>query len=353
MRRITAIRATMAIAVLLAAPPAGAAERGLKPTARPAAITGLPTKLTTEISGIACGPPRAGVRGCLLAFDEKRAARFVTYADGRFTLGPTIEILAEKTTDPKTGATVKNKEADLEGASRDGDTYWLIGSHSTKRRDDTGTGICPLEPGRRHVYRFDVDPTTDLPSFDFAADDPAKEIRRIDRLPVDLAKVPELAGPIDATICGDAGGFNIEGGAVSGGRMVLGVRSPLFGGAALLVELDAAALAADLPQTPTAEKVDLGSGNGVRDITAVAGGHLILAGPSASDDGTPRPPSSLWFRSTGGGDPTFLGELLDVDPMGKPEALAVLDTLPKAWRVLVLSDGAAGGAPREYEVPRP
>lgn len=335
------------------------------PSVAPTAV--LPTTVgwdhdgEADLSGLACGPERGGERGCVIVDDEQRRLRFVTFAAGRFELGPEMAVLDRETTDPVTGVTTVNKEADLEAVSRDGDVYWAFGSHGTKRKPTAGQATCPLQPDRRHIYRFAVDPQTDLPSFAFDRKVAAPEIRRIDRLPAVLAQLPELTSIIDAPICGDHGGFTIEGGAVSGGRMMLGVRAPLFGDGAeaLIVEIDAEGLADGVPVVPIAHHLALGKGMGVRDLAAVKGGHLILAGPSGSDDPpatanpTPREKSTIWFWPTGTKSATPVAVLEGVPGDGKPEALAVLDGDDTGWRVLVLCDGVVGGAPAEYRLSRP
>ena len=317
------------------------------------AIEGFGDTTADQISGLACGPERDGRRGCVIVVDEGRRIRFATLEGRRFDLGPEMAILDRTMVDPANGATIEVGEADLEAVARDGDTYWLFGSHSTRRKKISADEDCALQPGRRLVHHFTVEATRELPAFAFDGKRAAPEIRRIDRLPEILARLPELAGVAGTPTCVAAGGLDIEGGAVADGRMMLGLRSPpaVGGEAALAVELDAVALAQGGDPRPRLHRLPLGAGIGIRDLAAVAGGHLILSGASASDDSEKRP-ARLWFWPMGRA-PIGLGVLGGLPKKAKPEGLLVVDETAVGWRVLVVSDGVAGGAPMEYRVARP
>ena len=307
-----------------------------------------------DFSGVACGAERDGRRNCVIVDDEQRRLGFVTFAGGKIELKKEMAVLDKETKDAA-GATIINKEADLEAVSRDGNDYWVFGSHGTKREPELGQTDCPLQPDRRHLYHFTVDPNTDLPAFAFDRKIAASEIRRIDRLPAILATIPSLVDVVDAKVCGNAGGFTIEGGAVSGGRMMVGIRSPLFDGreTALIVEIgDTAALVAGTYVEAIPHYIALGKDMGVRDLAAVAGGHLILAGPSGSDDKGTQPKSTIWFWPKGEEVATPLAALGGVPAGAKPEGMAVLAEDAAGWRVLILNDNVKGGAPLEYRIAR-
>jgi hypothetical protein len=359
---------TLAIVIAVSAAvsvPAFAADPSLRPAGNWSAVSGLPgeeagkgfKKLAESLSGLACGAEVSGERHCLLAPDERTSAYFVTVKDGAVVLGPQLPLLETP------GVAVNNPESKLEGdfeaVARDGNTYWVFGSHSTKRKKgkaDDETNCFP-EPLRRHVYRFDVDAETGLPSGPFDADHVPLFVRRFDHLPQILAAVPELAQVVDANLCADKGGINIEGATVSGGEIAVGLRAPLGkGDDALVVTFDAKAFESGGAVTPVLHRLSL-AGLAIRDLAAVPGGRLVLAGASVSDDDdAKRPASSLWYWANGGDAPKKLGDLAGTPKKGaKPEALAVLEADPNAaeWRVLVLCDGVVGGAPAEYRIPRP
>lgn len=332
---------------------AAAALPVVEPIAWPA-ITGFDPDGAADLSGLACGPPSGDRRSCVIVDDEGRRIRFATIGGRTIDLGPEMAVLDKETVDPASGAKITNKEADLEAVARDGDVYWVVGSHGTKRHRGSGAKDCPPVPARRHVYRFAVDGATGLPAFPFDRKVAAKEIRRIDRLPEILAKLPDLGPHVDAATCGDDGGFTLEGAAVAAGRMFLGVRAPLTaqGRGAFVVELDAEGLAGGGGAKATLHRLPLGTGMGVRDMAAVGDGLLILAGPSGSDDGKTRPSSTVWFWAGAGRDPVALALLGGVPEGAEPEGMAVLDQGPAGWRVLILHDGVVGGAPREYAISR-
>lgn len=99
------------------------------------------------LSGIACGPAVGDRRVCALVDDEQRRVRFATLDGRTIALGPDMAVLDKETTDPATGAKLVNKEADLEAVARDGDVYWVLGSHGTKRHLDEGAKDCPPDSG--------------------------------------------------------------------------------------------------------------------------------------------------------------------------------------------------------------
>jgi hypothetical protein len=100
--------------------------------------------------------------------------------------------------------------------------------------------------------------------------------------------------------------------------------------------------------------VQLG-GRGIRDLVAVDGGFLIVAG--AIGDGDASYQLCLWngddgVPGEGGWDSKIIkiGEL--ATPLGvKPEGVALAAETPDEWRLLVVSDGDATAS--EWTVPKP
>ena len=361
MKKTIEFASAMALAVLCSASlPAGADDdRELEPVPKWQDITGLPgeekgpgfKKLAKSFSGLGCGPATAGELHCVLAPDERTSVYFLTLKDGAVALGrqlPLLEVPGVPVNDPQSKV-----EGDFEAVARDGNTYWVFGSHST-RRDEVDEKKCYPEALRRHVFRFDVDATTGLPAAAFDADHIPAFVRHYDGLPKILSEVPDLAKVVDANICADAGGFNIEGATVGGGVVTLGLRAPLgAAGEALAVTFSVARLEGAAGEAPVLHRLKL-DGFGIRDLTAVPGGHLVLAGPPTSDDDDDkRPQSTLWYWKSGGDDVTLIGSLAGTKKKTKPEALAVLAVDAAEWRVLVVGDGVRGGNPVEYRFPDP
>lgn len=85
----------------------------------------------------------------------------------------------------------------------------------------------------------------------------------------------------------DSGGFNIEGAALAGQDLLVGLRSPLDAGRALLLVVS---LGADAGHIQRVVPLDL-DGAGVRDLVPFRGGFLVVAGPPAEGDQA----HGLWF----------------------------------------------------------
>lgn len=302
-----------------------------------------------SLSGIACAPNAQAQHVCLLAFDEGAEARFATLGDQ--TLQPDTERLVLR---------ADGGELDAEAAATDGRYFYVTGSHSAKRSS------CASNPNSRHVLRLRRDPATGralrAPGggglVDYA--DTARLWAALQTEPAFAALAPHAGER--ACLGAEPGqqGINIEGMAVQDGRLYFGLRGPVLEGAAQVLAVDADALfsGGDLRATRTA--LALGQ-RGIRDMVAVPGGMLLLAGP---DDGASHQGMgwSIWWwdtkNSTAVVTPKLLAELdlrsvqtRKCDKELKPEALTVLAENPQAYRVLVLSDGMCDGGAMAFTVP--
>jgi hypothetical protein len=99
-------------------------------------------------------------------------------------------------------------------------------------------------------------------------------------------------------------------------------------------------------------RLPLGSGRGVRDLAALDDGFLILAGPSADEDGSF---AVYWWdgQSESVRLLTDLARLVGKKGKRKAEALLPLDNEPSGLRVLIMFDGEKEGAPTPVVIPRP
>lgn len=309
-----------------------------------------------DISAIACASPMgAAGRACLLVSDGVRHARLATVTAGAITLGAPITLVAKKD-----GAGARNKEVDAEGAAfvRTGDRgfYYVTGSHGASR----GSGS--YQSARFGLFRIPVDPATGRPAFaGFDGPRPAPEVARTGVLERLIAAVPEL-GPKacareEACPGLDQGGVNIEGLAAKDGDLYFGLRAPTRDGRAFVLRLPAQALfdAAAAPSLkPAVLRARLGAAFGIRDLVAVEGGFLILAGLDVTEQPGLTYPSLVHFWDGVGEATRPLAVLASAHPMAKAEGLLVLaDEAGEDYRLLVLFDSAEGGAPAEYRVPRP
>lgn len=204
------------------------------------------------------------------------------------------------------------------------------------------------------------------------------------RLSDALQARPELKGHYARPLNGEPPGLNIEGMAAVGVKLVFGLRAPLLrpgeasaaglveDGEAVLLSVTAADLFSAEPgpsiKEPGLARVALGRNAGIRDLTALPDGRLLLLSGSARSDVenvTPTPSFRVWTVDAGPGgvmsDRPQVSELACLSPRpssqlpGKPEAILVLGTGPQrdTIRLLVVFDGPENGSPLEYVVPLP
>lgn len=298
-------------------------------------------KTRRSVSGMACNLNAANERVCLMAFDEGTQARYATVRPKQLVPDPQPVVLAS-------GA----GELDTEAAATDGRYLYVTGSHSAKRSD------CRSNPNSRQIFRITLDPATGrgLP----------ESLTQSDRLWDIMKTVPALQDHVGEREClgsePSQGGINIEGLAVQGERLYFGFRGPVIDGEAWVLSVNSAALFGRAPSAPQLSRLALGPNRGVRDMVAVKGGVLLLAGP---DDG-PANPNIAWTLNLWDGQSrsalTTPQTLATLDLSGvalrpcdvelKPEALTVLAERAHSYQVLVLSDGMCDGGPLLFTVPR-
>ncbi|MGH3981735.1 MAG: DUF3616 domain-containing protein [Pseudonocardiaceae bacterium] len=252
-------------------------------------------------------------------------------------------------------------EVDVEGLARQGPYLWAIGSHSSRRKrikakhegDKAVRRLAQVtdEPSRRIVARLAIaDGPDGLPTI--VPETPGGHTSALlpGGITATLADDPHLA-PFLA-IPGKDNGFDVEGVAVHGELLYLGLRGPVLRGWAVVIEL--------LPRLDKARNVlelapldDDGTvyrthfldldGLGVRDLCPDGANLLVLAGPSMDLDGPVRV-----YRWRGGLDgdaprvvraPTLVREL-DL-PFGDGDDHAEGIGLLDAHRLLVVYDSPA------------
>ena len=319
-------------------------------------------QLRQSVSGIACALNARQQRVCLLAFDEG--------ADGYFARldGSALQPLKKPVTlIPGDG------ELDAEAAATDGRYFYVAGSHSPRRSD------CSARPDSRHVVRLARDAGTGR------ALKPGVVKRAMNKVLGDSAPAgyadstrlwaimqaqPALAPFVAEGLCmGDNGAVNIEGMAVQGGRLTFGFRGPVTNGVATLLSVDADALFDPTGRADPKAVVStlaLGAHTGIRDLVAVTGGFLLLAGPDDERASQKTVDFSVWFWDgrppATPGSPAAVRALATLDTRRvalrscdaelKPEALTVLQETAQGYRVMVLSDGLCDGGALVMTVPR-
>lgn len=260
-------------------------------------------------------------------------------------------------------------EIDLEGLAFDDacKTLFLCGSHSAKRRKPRGKdeaadlerlATVKVDPARFVLARATLD--------DLDADGP----RALARVPIEgehsllgvLADDPHLAPYLPhpsrdgLPIPGKDNGFDLEGLAVRGDKLLLGLRGPVLRGYAFVLELEIAASGEDLEIVSQGKRryrkhaLDL-DGLGVRELIVWGDDVLVLAGPTMTLDGVHRvyrwhggPRSkrdSLVQQQKGQLEPLF--EIPFLSGFDRAEGLARHSWFEDDDSVLVLYDAPSAG----------
>jgi hypothetical protein len=286
----------------------------------------------TNLSGAACAPKAPPFKFCVVVNDQKKYAQFFSIDGTVMVPGKLIRLV-----DDAAGG-----DPDAEGVAYNDGKFYITGSHGRSRNhpDDHNESSYV-------VLRFSVDKTTGEPTFAVSADN-VVGVESSHRLR-DVLK-DKLSGFFDKPL--DQNGANIEGIAVQGGRMYLGLRGPSDNDTAFIISVDAEAMftpGKDLDAS--VDRLALGPSTGIRDLAAVSGGLLVLSGPVNKQAVTPA--VRHWNPKTGAlGAPAVL-ELPDVGTELKAETLLILrDADTEPWRALLIFEGPPDGAPTEYSIPR-
>ena len=300
-------------------------------------------KTRKALSGIACTKNKAQERVCLMVFDEGWQARFATLGNNKLVIDPEEVELKNP----------KKKELDAEGAATDGTYFYVTGSHSAKREG------CVENKHSRHVIRFRLDPATGRAQ-------PSPEGKLVDHPGKgDLWRIMKSLAELKNYVRkGNHCGVDIEGLAVSNGRLYFGFRSP-----AAILSVDADAFFKGEEPRSNVTLIELGAGRGIRDMVAVENGFLLLTGP---DDDQKNKSTVNWKIDWWDGKSVTPKTLAQLDLSGlttprtlqtgkreckdnderKPEAITALDETPQAYKLLILSDGMCDGGAMTFTVNR-
>jgi hypothetical protein len=255
----------------------------------------------TNLSAVRADGPVLWVAG-----DETATIERLVAVHGRFT-DETSFRLADLVPLPGVDA---DEEADIEGLARSGPFLWAVGSHSLRRKQIKAhhEGPKPLkrlarvegQANRQVLVRLPIVDVGGLPTPVRCADGAGGPLHAAvlsgeENVRALLADDPHLA-PFLA-IPGKDNGLDIEGIAVHGDRVYLGLRGPVLRGWAFVLELR--------PYTEPAEPARLRlrafedgrpyrkhvlalDGLGIRDMCPDGDDLLVLAGPSMDLDGPVR-----------------------------------------------------------------
>jgi hypothetical protein len=245
---------------------------------------------------------------------------------------------------------VKNKEIDIEGIAIANNTVYVVGSHSLNRKiiksdltyQDNLKRIEKIEDdtNRQGIYRLELDPNTAQPISEIKRES-LSNITKNNKILKTFITIPSKENGID-----------IEGIAVKEDKLYLGFRSPILRDnyvPVLVVKFE------DINQENSYQisYVNL-NGNGIRDLTAVDKGFLVLAG--AGGDGNSPYQLYLWDGKDNipGTDkqlttPKLLAEI-PAPPDAKAEGMTVIEETNSAYEILVVYDGIANGNPTLFKV---
>jgi hypothetical protein len=285
-----------------------------------------------NLSGAACAPTAPRFTSCLIANDEKTYAQFFSIDLDRNLISPGKLIrLSDADDDP-----------DAEGVAYAGGYFYVAGSHGRSRSNKP-------KDSSYAVFRLPVDPATGAPPFEVSEDKVAAGIEVSLRLRGPLSTSALIKDYYNKPL--DQGGMNTEGIAVQGEWMYLGLRGPSVDGRAFVLRVDArAAFTPDSDLRAEVRPLRLGRDTGIRDLAAVDGGILVLAGPTREE----AVPYSVWLWDGVSDTPKPLGTLdLDaIDKNAKAEILLLLAEEASQFRVLVMFDGIENGRPLSFRLQR-
>ncbi|WID98919.1 DUF3616 domain-containing protein [Bosea vestrisii] len=332
---------TLCALALLAPAPARAEplnpERKIEATSD---FAGKKGKAAKDISGIACRPPAGGEWRCLIVNDESRAAQFATLTQTTIRPERSLPLVGDTAPavsgrQPAIGCPKPGSfgEFDGEGVAYADRAFYVVGSHGCSRHGGE--------------YRPSSFLLARIPPGNGQAGAPELSWRVSDLLGAAGEVAPYLGKPLDA----DTNGLNIEGLAVVGDQLWLGLRAPSLDGRAFLVGGSLKELFKPGSESATTKPQLLafsaGAQRGVRDLAPLADGRLlVLVGPAQDQE----VPYAIVLLDPA--DPSATRELGELRQRknAKAEALTVLTEERDELRVLVGYDGVKNGEFEEYRL---
>lgn len=320
-------------------------------------------KPAVDISGIACAPAAAdGTRRCLLVNDEDRSAQTANLdAAGRLVVGPKIPLLGRSAPTGTPGqaqpVTCRSgaapfRDLDGEGVAFAPPYFYVIGSHACSRNGKARDSIFLLARLRTDAKGQALDargrPAT-------GARKARDTVQLTYRLGAVLASAPRVGEWFGRDL--DLGGLNVEGVAVVDDMLYAGLRAPAIDGETFIVGTKVEALfdvRARPDQPPVVLTMRLGQNTGVRDLSSLPDGRLLVL--YGSDQDQPDVPYGIATIDPKSGAMLKLGELpplAEGGRTGKAEAILPLGVEGNQLKVMIFYDSLPNGRPQRLSVPLP
>lgn len=272
----------------------------------------------------------------LIAADEKHSVQLLRPNSDRssYEPDPAVSLMGHDLED--------DQELDFEGLAAEGNTLYVLGSHSSKRKRLTSSRKSDREraydANRERLAKTAREPSRDVLYRFAVGQDGEIETGSIETtcLRAFLDADPILS--VFASLPSKENGIDLEGLAVKDGVLYIGCRGPV------LRENWVPVIVTSFDESQHAEirYVNLG-GLGIRGMAETDGGFLLLAGPVG--DG----PGGYWVYSWNGDDciPGKDGPKEELDRIGqletpkggKAEGITLIDEDDDRWQILVVFDG--------------
>ncbi len=312
---------------------------------------GTDFKKSEDVSGIACASDRGFPRLCLIVDDESQGAQIVILKDGEILAGDYIRLISDTYNDK---GRQKAAELDAEAVAYADGAFYVTGSHGRPRNTDNATAAADMKAAAtRRIFQIKFpEGSIDLATGRLRGNPtilPSTKLETLLRTSLNTA--------FDAAL--KANGLTIEGLAVTGRTLHVGMRGPVLPDSHDKNRDKAAILSVPLDSIfgggsgqPTIVLVDLsknsGKVRGIRDLVAYKGGFLIIAGPvrDPANSNAPIKAGDYAIYRHIAGQTTKLLDLQGYGAKVKPEALLPLDEANGTMRALLLFDGPDEGGAR-------
>jgi len=339
----SALTALLLLASCVASPGPAAMVTGAVVEVAPPYFVGEGNAQSLDISAVACMSARNGARTCFFVDDETKVIQPGLFAEDTIIPGAPIAMIGDAPPDNAFGAAPSGtrcpngqasfRDLDGEAIALSGDHLYVVGSHGCGRNSGR------LRTSSLLLVRAAIDASGALGA-------PQHSYRLAEAFAADPVLAPFFSRAIAEN------GLNVEGMTIDGGTLIFGLRAPVIDGEALIVSAPASALFGGGAPPLTLRRLRLGPNTGVRELTTLHdGGLLVLAGPAQDQAGDF---TLVTFDQSGQERArATLPTVLAADgSAAKAEGLAVLEVTPHQLFVLVVYDGLANGGPRTFRIPR-